>query len=82
VGDIHDALDRADRETFTREPPKTPLARIRLLLKAEKGSTRAVAARLGVTQRTVERYLAGTRNWACRGEVTVMAVRGAGRSQR
>ncbi|MGR6998888.1 telomere-protecting terminal protein Tpg [Yinghuangia aomiensis] len=30
-------------------------------MKAERGSTRAVAARLGVTQRTVERYLAGTR---------------------
>jgi transcriptional regulator with XRE-family HTH domain len=33
---------------------------MRFLLKAEKGSTRAVAARLGVTQRTVERYLKGT----------------------
>jgi transcriptional regulator with XRE-family HTH domain len=33
---------------------------MRFLLKAEKGSTRALAARLGVTQRTVERYLKGT----------------------
>jgi hypothetical protein len=32
---------------------------MRLLLRAEKGSTRAVAGRLGVSQRTVERYLAG-----------------------
>jgi hypothetical protein len=32
---------------------------MRFLLKSEKGSTRAVAARLDVTQRTVERYLKG-----------------------
>jgi hypothetical protein len=32
---------------------------MRLLTRAEKGSTRAVAARLGVSQRTVERYLSG-----------------------
>jgi transcriptional regulator with XRE-family HTH domain len=35
--------------------------RVRALVKAEKGSTKAVAARLGVSQRTVERYLAGQR---------------------
>jgi hypothetical protein len=34
---------------------------MRLLLRAEKGSTGAVAARLGVSQRTVERYLKGQR---------------------
>jgi len=34
---------------------------MRVLLRAEKGSTRAVAGRLGVSQRTVERYLAGQR---------------------
>lgn len=61
MGDIEDALDRAGAETFTRQPPKTPLAQMRLLVRAEKGSTRAVAARLGVSQRTVERYLAGQR---------------------
>lgn len=59
MGDIDDALDRAGAEQFTRRPPQTPLAQMRLLLRAEKGSTRAVAARLGVSQRTVERYLAG-----------------------
>lgn len=63
MGDIDQALERADREGFTRTPPKTPLAQMRLLVKAEKGSTRAVAARLGVSQRTVERYLAGTRKY-------------------
>ncbi|HEY5833684.1 telomere-protecting terminal protein Tpg [Streptomyces sp.] len=61
MGDIDDALDRAGAEAFTRQPPKTPLAQMRLLLRAEKGSTRAVARRLGVSQRTVERYLAGQR---------------------
>lgn len=61
MGDIEDALDRAGAETFTRQPPKTPLGQMRLLVRAEKGSTRAVAARLGVSQRTVERYLAGQR---------------------
>jgi hypothetical protein len=61
VNEIDRALDRAGTEQFTRQPPKTPLAQIRLLLRAEKGSTGAVAARLGVSQRTVERYLKGQR---------------------
>ncbi|MFC1428607.1 XRE family transcriptional regulator [Streptacidiphilus sp. N1-12] len=58
---VGDALERGDGEHFTRKIPVTPLAQIRLLLKAEKNSTKAVAARLGVSQRTVERYLAGQR---------------------
>ena len=61
MGDIDEALSRAEAEGFTRTPPKTPLAQMRLLTKAHKGSTRAVAERLGVSQRTVERYLAGQR---------------------
>jgi transcriptional regulator with XRE-family HTH domain len=61
VGDIEDAIERAGAEQFTRQPPKTPLTQMRLLLRAEKGSTKAVARRLGVSQRTVERYLAGQR---------------------
>jgi transcriptional regulator with XRE-family HTH domain len=60
VGEIEDALRRAAANTATRPIPKTAGARMRFLVKAEKGSTRAVAARLGVTQRTVERYLKGT----------------------
>ncbi|POX52017.1 DNA-binding protein [Streptomyces sp. Ru71] len=59
MGDIDDALDRADAEHITKPPPKTPAAQIRLLLKAEKGSTKAVARRLGISQRQVERYLSG-----------------------
>jgi transcriptional regulator with XRE-family HTH domain len=60
VGEIEDALARAAANTATRPIPKSAPAQIRFLVKAEKGSTRAVAARLGVTQRTVERYLKGT----------------------
>jgi transcriptional regulator with XRE-family HTH domain len=60
VGEIEDALVRAAGNTATRAIPKSAQAQMRFLLKAEKGSTRALAARLGVTQRTVERYLKGT----------------------
>jgi transcriptional regulator with XRE-family HTH domain len=60
VGEIEDALARAAANTATRPIPKSAGAQMRFLLKAEKGSTRALAARLGVTQRTVERYLKGT----------------------
>lgn len=58
---IDDAVERASYETVTKAPPKGPQAQMRLLTKAEKGSTKAVAERLGVSQRTVERYLAGQR---------------------
>ncbi|MFF3941684.1 helix-turn-helix domain-containing protein [Streptomyces phaeofaciens] len=59
MGDIDDALDRAGYEHVTKPPPKTPAARMRPLLRAEKGSTKAVARRLGISQRQVERYLSG-----------------------
>jgi hypothetical protein len=60
VTDIHDALQRADRETFTHEPPKSVQARVNFLLRKLK-TTRAVADVLGVTQRSVERYRKGER---------------------
>jgi transcriptional regulator with XRE-family HTH domain len=60
VGEIEDALARAAESTATRPIPKTARAQMRFLVKAEKGSTAAAAARLGVTRRTVERYLKGT----------------------
>ncbi|MFB6578742.1 hypothetical protein ACFCYC_15210 [Streptomyces sp. NPDC056402] len=41
MGDIDDALDRADREGFTPEPPKTLKGRINFLVRQLK-STRAV----------------------------------------
>ncbi|MFJ6761120.1 XRE family transcriptional regulator, partial [Streptomyces sp. NPDC091273] len=50
MGDIDDALLRADREGFTRDPPKTLKGRVNFLLKQLK-TTRAVAAELGVSQR-------------------------------
>ena len=58
---ITDALDRAVAPHLTKEPPKSPQAQMRALLRVEKGSTKAVAGRLGVSQRTVERYLTGQR---------------------
>ncbi|MFD4860700.1 telomere-protecting terminal protein Tpg [Streptomyces atratus] len=57
---MEDAIERADREAFTREPPKTLQGRINFLMKQLK-TTRAVAAELGVTQRSVERYRKGER---------------------
>jgi transcriptional regulator with XRE-family HTH domain len=60
VGKLQDSLDRAGAATATRPIPKTAGARMRFLVKREKGSTRAVAERLGVSRRTVERYVKGT----------------------
>ncbi|MER8102922.1 XRE family transcriptional regulator, partial [Kitasatospora sp. NPDC094016] len=59
--EITDAIDRAAPEHFTKAPPKSAQAQMRLLAKAAKGDTAALAARLGVSRRTVERYLAGQR---------------------
>ncbi|MCZ1012631.1 telomere-protecting terminal protein Tpg [Streptomyces lydicus] len=60
MGEIEDAIERADRESFTREPPKTVKGQIGYLLKQLK-TTRAVAQELGVSQRSVERYRKGDR---------------------
>jgi hypothetical protein len=60
VGDIDDALERADREVFTREPPKGLQTRINFLMGKLK-STKAVAQAIGVSQRSVERYRTGER---------------------
>ncbi|MGD3112042.1 telomere-protecting terminal protein Tpg [Streptomyces sp. YGL11-2] len=60
MGEIEDAIERADREAFTREPPKTLKGQINYLVKQLK-TTRAVAQELGVTQRSVERYRTGER---------------------
>jgi hypothetical protein len=42
VGEIVDALQRAAANTATRPIPKSAQAQMRFLLKAEKGSTRAL----------------------------------------
>ncbi|CAL9677449.1 hypothetical protein SUDANB1_08126 [Streptomyces sp. enrichment culture] len=60
MGDIEDAIERADQESFTRRPPKTLKGQINFLMRQLK-TTRAVAAELGVSRRTVERYRTGER---------------------
>ncbi|MFK0114135.1 telomere-protecting terminal protein Tpg [Streptomyces sp. NPDC091217] len=60
MGEIEDAIERADQEAFTHEPPKTLKGQIGYLMKQLK-TTRAVAAELGVSQRSVERYRKGER---------------------
>ena len=60
MGKIGDSLRRATEAVFTRKPPVSTQKRVGFL-KAQLKTTRAVAELLGVSQRTVERYLDGTR---------------------
>ncbi|MFE6462375.1 telomere-protecting terminal protein Tpg [Streptomyces cinereoruber] len=60
AGEIEDAIERADRSHFTQDPPKTLKGQINYLLK-QLGSTKAVAAELGVTADSVSRYRRGAR---------------------
>lgn len=60
AGEVEDAIERADQGAFTRTPPKTLKGRIGYLLK-QLGSARAVAAELGVTADSVNRYRRGAR---------------------
>ncbi|MFE6848200.1 telomere-protecting terminal protein Tpg [Streptomyces sp. NPDC057686] len=53
---IDDSLTRADELHFTRPVPKSAGAQMRFLVKQLK-STREVARLLGISQRTVERYV-------------------------
>ncbi|WP_424920060.1 telomere-protecting terminal protein Tpg [Streptomyces sp. wa1064] len=68
MGEIEDAIERADRESFTRQPPKTLKGQIGYLLK-QMGSAKAVAHELGVTADSVNRYRRGARKHA-RADVT------------
>lgn len=63
MGEIEDAIERADRESFTKDPPKTLKGQIGFLLK-QFGSAKAVAAELGVTADSVNRYRRGARKHA------------------
>ncbi|MCA1222237.1 telomere-protecting terminal protein Tpg [Streptomyces sp. 8L] len=63
MGEIEDAIERADREAFTKDPPKTLKGQIGYLLK-QLGSAKAVAAELGVTADSVNRYRRGARKHA------------------
>ncbi|QCB26668.1 XRE family transcriptional regulator [Streptomyces sp. SS52] len=58
VESIWDSLDRALESAFTRRPPQSAQAQMKYLVKQLKG-TRAVAQALGISQRTVERYVKG-----------------------
>ncbi|MFD3756373.1 telomere-protecting terminal protein Tpg [Streptomyces sp. NPDC058622] len=60
MGDIDDALEHAERDTFTRQPPKSLKARLNYLMSQLK-STKAIAQEIGVSQRSVERYRKGDR---------------------
>ena len=63
MGEIDDAIERADPEAFTRQPPKTLKGQIGFLLK-QFGSAKAVAVELGVTADSVNRYRRGARKHA------------------
>jgi transcriptional regulator with XRE-family HTH domain len=56
MGIVGDGLERAVQQAFTRPIPKSAGAQMRYLVKQLNG-TRAVADALGISQRTVERYV-------------------------
>jgi hypothetical protein len=55
---IGDSLDQALESAFTRRIPQSAQAQMKYLVKQLKG-TKAAAEALGISQRTVERYVAG-----------------------
>ncbi|MFI8917155.1 telomere-protecting terminal protein Tpg [Streptomyces sp. NPDC053513] len=58
VDSLGDGLDRALEKAFTRPAPKSAQAQMKYLVKQLKG-TKAAAQALGISQRTVERYVTG-----------------------
>ncbi|MFE1036760.1 telomere-protecting terminal protein Tpg [Streptomyces sp. NPDC058807] len=58
VDSLGDSLDRALEGAFTRPAPKSAQAQMKYLVKQLKG-TKAAAHVLGISQRTVERYVSG-----------------------
>ncbi|MDK0524873.1 XRE family transcriptional regulator [Streptomyces sp. ML-6] len=74
---VVDAIERTAQEAFTAAPPKSLQAQVNFLVKQLK-TTKAVAAELGISQRSVERYRKGQRknppkNIAARIETAVRA---------
>lgn len=63
MGEIDDAIERADRESFIRQPPKTLKGKIGYLLK-QLGSAKAVAQEIGVTADSVNCYRRGAHKQA------------------
>ncbi|WP_369141821.1 XRE family transcriptional regulator [Streptomyces sp. R44] len=59
MGQIDDALERADQEHVTKEPPRTLQGRINFLLKHL--STKEIGQEIGVTADSVNRYRRGAR---------------------
>src|SRR5262245_52316946 len=55
---LGDSLDRALEQAFTRRIPQSAQAQMKYLVKQLKG-TKAAAQALGISQRTVERYVVG-----------------------
>nr|AAL05042.1 terminal protein TpgR2 [Streptomyces rochei] len=55
---LGDSLDRALEGAFTRRIPQSAQAQMKYLVKQLKG-TKATAQALGISQRTVERYVSG-----------------------
>ncbi|WP_331732021.1 telomere-protecting terminal protein Tpg [Streptomyces sp. NBC_00989] len=60
MGEIEDAIARAEQETFTQELPKTLKGQINFLVR-QLGSAKAVAQEIGVTADSVSRYRRGAR---------------------
>lgn len=58
-GKVRDALVRAERKVFARPAPKSAKAQMEFLYTRTARSTKALAERLGVSTRTVQRYRAG-----------------------
>ncbi|WP_432020924.1 telomere-protecting terminal protein Tpg [Streptomyces sp. 1222.5] len=58
VDSIGESLDRALEGAFTRRIPQSAQAQMKYLVKQLKG-TKAAAQALGISQRTVERYVSG-----------------------
>ncbi|MEU2389707.1 XRE family transcriptional regulator [Streptomyces sp. NPDC007369] len=54
---VGEGLEEALQRAFTRPIPKSAGARMRYLVKQHKGRTKDVALLLGISQRTVERYV-------------------------
>ncbi|MES9523029.1 telomere-protecting terminal protein Tpg [Streptomyces capoamus] len=54
---VGEGLDRAVQGAFTRPVPKSAGAQMRYLVRQHQGSTRRVAELLGISRRTVERYV-------------------------
>ncbi|MFJ9829600.1 telomere-protecting terminal protein Tpg [Streptomyces sp. NPDC101160] len=60
--DIHDAIERADQEAFTKDPPKTLKGQVGFLRKYL--SAKEIGEEVGVTADSVNRYRRGARKHA------------------